>query len=784
MSDIRFSADPTSVLRAMQDIQRAIQRAGQEGKAFSDMDLSHPELKDLERDMSRLRSSMLALQRISPGSQFTRGLRDSGQAGRDPWAVDWQRAFPEQQHRERALQRLAQGSGHAYGMDGAGGRPPAGGAFGGFPGAGQVGALARTVLPLAMGGGIVASMMRGLREGDQTSQPVDTLMRFDELGRTFDELRDSVTGLVTRFGLANAEAARLTEGYARASGEVEGATDAVKDSVAFARGLGMNAEGTTSSFGSLQFSGAFERQDRREFATMLAEMIGRSGMYARGDELLGQVTRMADRVWESTLEAPNTRAIMEMYAAMFDVSAATGKTALKGAAGERILSAADAGIRGAGDEAKEFFMYRALSGVTGDIYKQRYLRDYGAFGTPDQAFGDGDTRPLFRIVMDQFRHDAAGLNNQHAEYSALGGFFGLTSRQAKALMAVDDQMRKSGLGEMGWLMEQSGVDMSSMDASGLGQIAKIIEAARSDGVVNVEDVADRIRKAAKDGRIDTVSTDMAEATANLTDQLDQLMRESRPLLTQLTAEIAELTAAINDAKRATQRGQVIDDAARPWLPAPRSNMDLEELRQERERMENRGPFWFFRRQSGSAPETPETTGALPSREAMEAVDAKYGLPRGTIWALTKTESNHNPNAVSSAGAVGLAQFMPATAGYMGLDDPFDPHQSIEAAGKYMRYLLDKPYVHSLPDALAAYNAGPGNFRDKGAFYWNEPTQHRNRFEEHFQAYQQAHPGTLTVNVIEREAGPPEIEVEVDGHGVGSGVGDGAYSLDDFAFGRQ
>ncbi|AGA33753.1 Lytic transglycosylase catalytic [Thioalkalivibrio nitratireducens DSM 14787] len=704
MSDVRFSADPSSVLRAMQDIQRAIQRAGQEGKAFSEMDLSHPELKDLERDMSRLRSSMLALQRISPGSQFTRGLRDSGQAGRDPWAVDWGRAFPEQQQRDKALHRLVQGSGHAYGGDG-GQRPPGGGDFA-APMGGSLGTLARTALPIAMGGGLVASLMRGLREADQTSDATDTLMRFDELGRTFDELRDSVTGLVTQFGLANAEAARLTEGYARASGEVEGATDAVKDSVALARGLGMNAEGTTRSFGTLQFAGVFERQDRREFATLLAEMIGRSGMYARGDELLGQVTRMADRIWESTLEAPNTRAIMQAYSAMFDVSAATGKTALKGGAGERILAAADTGIRNiGGGEAGEFFMYRALSGVTGDIYKQRYLRDYGAFGTPGQAFGGDDNRTLLQIVMDQFRRDAANLNNPYASYSALGGFFGLSSRQAEAMMAVDKQMRQSGLGNMQSLLEQSGVDLSEMDASGLGQIAKIIEEARAAGPVNVEDVADRIRRADEEGLIPTVSTKWKSETARLSDQLEQLVRDARPLLTNLTGYIADGLGVVNDLidelKKINENlawfrrggrvgagvGQAIDDAARPLLPTPRSSMSQEELRQERERWENRGPFWFFRRRRpepelpepepiepepsddlswlgrigpGDERETPESqaarrfglsglgrigpgiipwsdlhtvgpgigsTDGIPSRAAMERVDAHYSLPR-------------------------------------------------------------------------------------------------------------------------------------------------------------
>jgi soluble lytic murein transglycosylase-like protein len=68
------------------------------------------------------------------------------------------------------------------------------------------------------------------------------------------------------------------------------------------------------------------------------------------------------------------------------------------------------------------------------------------------------------------------------------------------------------------------------------------------------------------------------------------------------------------------------------------------------------------------------------------------------------ESTFNPFAVSKAGAQGIAQFMPATARGMGLDDPFDPERAIDAQAHLMRDLLRQ--FGSVPLALAAYNAGP------------------------------------------------------------------------------
>src|SRR5262249_28079281 len=58
----------------------------------------------------------------------------------------------------------------------------------------------------------------------------------------------------------------------------------------------------------------------------------------------------------------------------------------------------------------------------------------------------------------------------------------------------------------------------------------------------------------------------------------------------------------------------------------------------------------------------------------------------------------------SAGAMGIAQFMPATAASYGLRNPFDARESIMAQAHLMRDLLRQ--FAAVPLALAAYNAGP------------------------------------------------------------------------------
>ena len=92
---------------------------------------------------------------------------------------------------------------------------------------------------------------------------------------------------------------------------------------------------------------------------------------------------------------------------------------------------------------------------------------------------------------------------------------------------------------------------------------------------------------------------------------------------------------------------------------------------------------------------------------------RFGVPEAWIWAVMRVESNGDPRAVSSAGAMGLMQIMPATWADLrarhGLGaDPFDPRDNILAGAAYLREMHDR---YGAPGFLAAYNAGPGRYDD-------------------------------------------------------------------------
>jgi soluble lytic murein transglycosylase-like protein len=97
-----------------------------------------------------------------------------------------------------------------------------------------------------------------------------------------------------------------------------------------------------------------------------------------------------------------------------------------------------------------------------------------------------------------------------------------------------------------------------------------------------------------------------------------------------------------------------------------------------------------------------------AEELVTAAANRNGLPADFVRSVVAVESGFRANAVSSKGAIGLMQLMPATARDYGAN-PNDPKQNVEAGTQYLRDLLWKYRndPHQVSRALAAYNAGPG-----------------------------------------------------------------------------
>jgi soluble lytic murein transglycosylase-like protein len=84
--------------------------------------------------------------------------------------------------------------------------------------------------------------------------------------------------------------------------------------------------------------------------------------------------------------------------------------------------------------------------------------------------------------------------------------------------------------------------------------------------------------------------------------------------------------------------------------------------------------------------------------------AESRLRPALIHAVVRAESAYRHDAISSKGAVGLMQLMPATAERYGVSNSMDPAQNLRGGSEYLRDLLQM-FDNDLQLALAAYNAG-------------------------------------------------------------------------------
>ena len=108
---------------------------------------------------------------------------------------------------------------------------------------------------------------------------------------------------------------------------------------------------------------------------------------------------------------------------------------------------------------------------------------------------------------------------------------------------------------------------------------------------------------------------------------------------------------------------------------------------------------------------------MPAENRYDSLIRFYAERHDMSWLLLKAqikaESAFNPMARSSAGALGLAQFMPATFAEWATNlliaspNPYNPEHSIQCQAAYMRWLLDQ-FAGNRERAIGAYNFGVGN----------------------------------------------------------------------------
>ncbi len=149
------------------------------------------------------------------------------------------------------------------------------------------------------------------------------------------------------------------------------------------------------------------------------------------------------------------------------------------------------------------------------------------------------------------------------------------------------------------------------------------------------------------------------------------------------------------------------------------------------------------------------------REIVEHTAQRYNVDPLLVHSVIQVESGYNKYAVSPKGAQGLMQLIPSTARRLGVKNPFDPKENIEAGVRYLKLLQTMFKDDRL--ALAAYNAGEGAVARHG---WIPPyAETRNYVFQVGKRYGQARRAVQKPGPPAGQAqAAPKIEQFIDGEG--------------------
>ena len=454
------------------------------------------------------------LKKIRP--ELNRRLNATGQGGLAFEQVDLGLAGYSQHHINRIQQYVLGTSGANAGRGNGGTR---GGGFGqmaagvaagvaqaGLRAAGPAGGVAAGAIGTGMAAGAGAGLM-GLMGGmlalgvgklvsgvmEKVEQAENNAIAYDRLKRvlgdvsvSFGGLKSIVEGSAKNLSITFDEAARLSTQFAKlgnlSGDKYKSIPDEMKNAVGLSRAFGLDPSQGVGVMGQLRGVGATKDvQDSRRFALLIGETIGRSGAFAKADEVMEALASYTTQQTRSGLGGANQNA----YGGLFSALVGSGIPGLDPAGAASLMSRVNSSLAsgGAKGEASQFFTGQIGAGMGLDPIQTQIMREGGAFATNDNSFGNGSVYSRFMGGAgpkgSQTYLDAT-LGRLRGQYGsnplmlaqATSNHLGIGLRQAMGLLSVNPNQ----MGEMG----RYAGDLTKLSGTGIGNLSTALYGSASD----------------------------------------------------------------------------------------------------------------------------------------------------------------------------------------------------------------------------------------------------------------------------------------------------------------
>lgn len=502
---IQISADAQSAIRSFNQVRAELEKVGEAGKRFADIDFSKPELADIKDDLERMYGQFQSRIHLGgEGRDLLKRMRTLGYTeDAAPWDVGWQRVFGDPAALNRRMPGIGQyvlgGTQFDYTL--AQRTPPPepqrkdedraghGLSLDAIPFSG----LIKKGAALAGLGSIYAAVSGGVSSAQQNvTGTTDLYRRLRDLDTGFDDFYAQVKRVGEGLGVASNEAIRLSAAFTKTAAQTDGVAEQTTDAIGIARSFGMELEPTVQWLARMNRQGATGQRGSmsdRELLGMVAQTIAEGDMFANGEDVLRAIEGHVGRLSDTALRI--TAGSVENYASLRAAMYRSDYAGLRGPAGDNMLASIDNSIRGAnGPDARSFMVARALQPLGLDVIEQEYLREAGAFTPINEALrgtalGDRfkrDDRTVFELVYAQAMKDsttiAGGMSNPDmAAYKFAGGALGLNMHQMQAL---GDVLRQSGDGRsfagFGQFLGDKGLSLDTLNPSVLRDMSAVYSA--------------------------------------------------------------------------------------------------------------------------------------------------------------------------------------------------------------------------------------------------------------------------------------------------------------------
>lgn len=340
---------------------------------------------------------------------------------------------------------------------------------------------------------VVGEIVERVGQAQQNAIGMGDLYRRTGGMMTYNGLRGTTYGAADRLGMTHNEAIGMATTYARAAnlGPGKSLNEGMLVSGGLARQFGLDMNATAATIGSMRGNNTIgSDQQLRRMGAVMGEAIGKSGAFARADDVMSSIAEFASAQAQETANAPDLAryagALSSLAGENLPGMDVRSSAALLGRANSALMSGGAAGAPG-----------QMLMASLGNKYhltpaQLRVWQENGMFGTLSGSLGEGSmyanttgragpggNTPLFQAVSSTIGGRYKPGSDEY--YQALSRFFGINYSQAMTLSRMNTNGTLNGASG---LMSRNGINGEKMDAGTLGIMGQIASGKGLRGMIN------------------------------------------------------------------------------------------------------------------------------------------------------------------------------------------------------------------------------------------------------------------------------------------------------------